>query len=115
MKSVIQILLVEDDSADEISLMRQLKKADLAPHIKIIHDGGQALDYLTDERYHCEEFAAVFLDLKLPTVDGLQLLETIRTNDRTSRLPVIVMTSESSPKNCRSARRSAFPITCKSP
>ncbi len=104
-KTERRILMVEDNSDDEALLLRQLKKAGLEKHIKVIHDGGRALDYLTDERFQCEQLAAVFLDLHLPTVSGLQLLEAIRSNDRLRDLPIIVMTSSNEPAELEKCRQ----------
>jgi two-component system, response regulator len=88
-----RILIVEDNVDDEALLLRQLKKADLHRQVKIISDGGIALDYLSNEQSQCENLLAVFLDLQLPTVDGLRLLESIRSQERIRHLRVILMTS----------------------
>ena len=74
-------------------------KAELHEHVKAIHDGAKALAYLTDERYPSKDLAAVFLDLQLPRLTGLQLLEAIRSDERIKHLPVIVMTSSNDPKD----------------
>jgi two-component system response regulator len=105
MEKIRQILIIEDNADDQTLLLRQLKKAGLGQHIKVITDGGQALSYLTDTRLICEDLAAIFLDLKLPNVSGLRLLEAIRTEERLNNIPVIVMTSSNSPEDlaeCRS-------------
>lgn len=99
-----RILIIEDDSDDEVLLLRQLKKADLEEHVKTIHDGGKALDYLTDERFKTNNLAAIFLDLKLPTVEGIKLLEVIRSDDSLHHLPVIVMTSSNSSQDLSRCR-----------
>ena len=96
--------MIEDNPDDEALLMRQLKRAELEKHVKVIHDGGKALDYLTDERSRCEDLAAVFLDLKLPTLGGLKILEAIRADDRLRDLPVIVMTSSNAPEELEKCR-----------
>ncbi len=93
-----QIVIIEDNVDDEALLLRQLKKAELDGHIKVIHDGEEALEYLTDPRLASEELAAVFLDLRLPKVDGLTILEVIRADDRLRDIAVIVMTSSNSPE-----------------
>ena len=89
----IRILIVEDNPDDEALLLRQLKKAQLDGHIRVIADGNRALIYLSDAKYRCEDLVAVFLDLNLPAVGGVKLLEAIRAADRLKHLPVIVMTS----------------------
>ena len=104
MKTLRRILMIEDNPDDEALLMRQLKKAELEKHVKVIHDGGKALDYLTDERFRCEDLAAIFLDLKLPTISGLKILETLRADDRLRDLPVIVMTSSNIPEELERCR-----------
>ena len=98
MKSPRQILMIEDNSDDEALLLRQLKKAKLERHIRVIHDGGKALEYLMDERFKCEDLAAIFLDLRLPTIDGLRILEAIKSEGRLLNVPVVVMTSSNAPE-----------------
>ena len=98
MKSPRQILMIEDNSDDEALLLRQLKKAKLERHIRVIHDGGKALEYLVDERFKCEDLAAIFLDLRLPTIDGLRILEAIKSEGRLQNVPVVVMTSSNAPE-----------------
>ncbi len=93
-----RILIIEDNPDDEALLLRQLKKAGLEKHIKVINDGGKAFEYLTNERNRCEGLAAVFLDLKLPTMTGLKILEAIREEARLQNIPIIVMTSSNSPE-----------------
>jgi two-component system, response regulator len=104
MKNMRHILMIEDNPDDEALLLRQLKKAKIERHIKIIHDGGKALEYLMDERFKCEDLAAIFLDLNLPTIDGLKILEAIRSESRLQKLPVIVMTSSNSPEELEKCR-----------
>ena len=103
--------MIEDNPDDEALLLRQLRKVQFERHIKVIHDGREALDYLKDERFKCETLAAVFLDLRLPTVHGLQILEAIRSDERLRNIPVIVMTSSNSPEElerCRELRVSGY-------
>jgi CheY-like chemotaxis protein len=113
----IKILIVEDNADDEALLMRQLEKADLHTQVKVIPDGGQALAYLMNEAHGCENLVTVFLDMQLPTLTGLQLLRAIRTMERLSHLPVVLMTSSNDPmeiERCRTLGISAFvpkPVT----
>jgi CheY-like chemotaxis protein len=89
-----RILMVEDNLDDVELLMRQLKKANLEEQVMVIGDGRLALDFLTLSE--SEHLVALFLDLKLPSMSGLQLLEQVRSYDKTRHLPVIVMTSSNS-------------------
>jgi CheY-like chemotaxis protein len=99
-----RILIIEDNADDEELLMHQLRKAGLHQHIRVIDDGRAALAYLTSEDSRCDELIAIFLDLKLPGVSGLQVLEEVRARDRTKNLSVIVMTSSNSPEDLEKCR-----------
>jgi CheY-like chemotaxis protein len=92
------ILLVEDNSQDEMLTLRALRRANLANRIDVVRDGQQALDYLFREG----EFAGrqplclptiVLLDIGLPRLSGLEVLERIRADVRTALLPVVILTS----------------------
>ena len=92
------ILLVEDNPDDEALTLRALKKNHIANHIVVAHDGVEALDYLFATgayvgRDPAERPALVLLDLKLPKIDGLEVLKRLRADPRTSLLPVVVLTS----------------------
>lgn len=94
------ILLVEDNARDEALTRRALGKSNVLNKVVSVKDGVEALDYLFgtgpyegNERPDLPEL--VLLDLKLPKVDGLQVLEQIRANEATRRLPVVVFTSSS--------------------
>ncbi|MFO0754255.1 MAG: response regulator [Thermodesulfovibrionales bacterium] len=93
------ILLVEDNPDDELLTLRALKKNNVANEVVVARDGAEALDYLfATGRYSGrdreeEEPQVVLLDLKLPKVDGLEVLRHIRSDARTKRLPVVVLTS----------------------
>lgn len=100
----IRILIVEDNPDDEILLLRQLQKAKLDSQVKIIADGRTALEFLRDESGKSEDLVAVFLDLQLPRVSGLQLLEAIRSQERTKHLPVVLMTSSNAPRETNRGR-----------
>jgi two-component system, response regulator len=100
-----KILIVEDNSDDEMLLLRQLKKANLEQHIKVIRDGRKALGYLTEAGANGDHLAAVFLDLRLPAVDGLQVLQAIREDERLRILPVVVMTSSNDPDEMEKCRK----------
>jgi two-component system response regulator len=92
------ILLVEDNPADIKLTERALTKSNVANRLVIAHDGQEALDYLFGQgQYTGRDLrqmpALVLLDLKLPKVDGLEVLRGIRADDRTRYLPVVILTS----------------------
>ena len=86
------ILLVEDDPDDAELAIMALNESRLANDIKHVWDGKEAIDYLLDESNDPLP-QLVLLDLKLPKVGGLEVLKKIRSTLRTSRLPVVILTS----------------------
>ena len=92
------ILLVEDNPRDEALTMRALSKCNLANDVVVARDGVEALDYLFGEPADGIPRPLpqlILLDLKLPKVDGLDVLKEVREHERTRRLPVVVFTSSS--------------------
>jgi two-component system, response regulator len=92
------ILLVEDNPDDEKLTIRALKKSNISNNIVVAHDGLEALDYLFATGEHLgrapdKSPEVVFLDLKLPKLDGLGVLRRLREDDRTKLLPVVILTS----------------------
>jgi two-component system response regulator len=92
------ILLVEDNSNDEYLTLRALKKYNVANDVVVTRDGVEALDYLFATGAHAgrdtrELPLVVLLDLKLPKVDGLEVLRRVRGDERTRLLPVVILTS----------------------
>ncbi len=92
------ILLVEDNPDDELLTRRALEQNNLCNELVVVHDGEQALDYLFGTgSYEGRDTTVmpqvILLDLGLPKVDGLEVLERIRADERTRRLPVVVLTS----------------------
>jgi two-component system, response regulator len=92
------ILLVEDNADDEALTLRALNKSKVANKIIVVRDGAEALDYLFCTGSYAERDPfdlpqVILLDLKLPKVDGLEVLRRIRANDRTKMLPVVILTS----------------------
>ncbi len=85
------ILLVEDNPDDEALTIRSLKKHKILNKVVVKRDGAEALDYLLTDSNIMP--AVVLLDLKLPKVDGLQVLRSLRSDNRTKLLPVVVLTS----------------------
>ena len=91
------VLLVEDNADDEELTIRGLRRANPQQPIEVARDGQEALDYLfgTGERPPKRVPGVVLLDLKLPRVDGLDVLRRIRADERTQRVPVVILTSSS--------------------
>ena len=92
------ILLVEDNADDEKLTVRALKKNNIVNEVAIARDGVEALDYLFCTGAHAGRDATVLpalilLDLKLPRMDGQEVLRRIRADERTKRLPVVILTS----------------------
>lgn len=91
------ILLVEDNPQDEKLILRTLRRINLANEVFVVRDGQQALDYLFAEG----DFAGrggdlptvVMLDVNLPRVNGLEVLERLRKDERTHLLPIVMLTS----------------------
>jgi CheY-like chemotaxis protein len=86
------ILLVEDNPDDEALLLRGFRRGKLANRIDVARDGVEALDYLLGEGERPLP-TLVILDLKLPKVDGLEVLRRVRAEGRTRMLPVVILTS----------------------
>jgi len=98
MKSNKPILLVEDNPSDADLTKRALSRGRISNELVIAEDGQEALDYLRGEgayagRAVAETPSVILLDLKLPRVDGLEVLRQLRANERTRRLPVVILTS----------------------
>jgi len=93
----VEILLVEDNPLDAELTIRALKKGGLANKLLWLKDGEQALDYLFRRGAYTDRDdilpRLVLLDLKMPRVDGIEVLRTIKKDERTRRIPVVVMTS----------------------
>ena len=85
------IVLVEDNPDDQALTLRALKKQNIANEIVVVNDGVEALDFLLAPDNPMPHL--VLLDLKLPKLDGLQVLQRLRSEPRTQLLPVVVLTS----------------------
>lgn len=92
------ILLVEDNPDDEALTLRALQKNNIRNEVIVARDGAEAIDYLFSTEKYSEqkamsEIQLVLLDLKLPKVDGLEVLRRLRAHERTKLLPVVILTS----------------------
>lgn len=93
----VDIVLVEDNPSDVELTLHALQKHNLANSVKVLNDGEEALDYLfvkcVPGGTECPHL--ILLDLKLPKVTGLEVLQRIRSNERTKLIPVVILTSSS--------------------
>jgi two-component system response regulator len=92
------ILLVEDNPDDEALTLRAFKKNNIGNEVVVARDGVEALDYLFGTGAYADRDLSVtpaitLLDLKLPKIDGLEVLRRLRTDERTKLLPVVILTS----------------------
>lgn len=92
------ILLVEDDANDELLTLRALEEHHVSNRIVVARDGAEALDFLFGAGAHAgrdtrEQPAVVLLDIKMPKLDGLEVLRALRADPRTRLLPVVMLTS----------------------
>lgn len=92
------ILLVEDNPDDEVLTLHALKKNKIGNRVHVARDGAEALDFLFCQNQYADRNPyelpqLILLDIKLPKVDGLEVLRRIREDERTSLLPVVILTS----------------------
>ncbi|MFN3299465.1 MAG: response regulator [Sediminibacterium sp.] len=95
MKPEAEIILVEDNISDADLVMRALKKSNLVNHVLHLEDGQKALDYFfgdTEDSMYVQP-RLILLDLKMPKVNGLQVLEKLKGNESTKAIPVVILTS----------------------
>ena len=98
------ILLVEDSQPDEELALRALRKNNIKNEVVVARDGAEALEYVFATGVHAGRNAAelptvVLLDIKLPKIDGLEVLRRIRSDERTKLLPVVILTSSKEDKD----------------
>lgn len=102
--NAVEILLIEDNPHDAELALRALKKHGLTNKVQLLQDGAEALDFI----FATGAFAnrninarpkVIFLDLKLPKVDGLEVLRRVKEDERTRSIPVVVMTSSQEEKD----------------
>ncbi len=110
MDKSVEILLVEDNRSDAMLAIRALKKHNLANNLIHLTDGAQALDYIFGKG----EFAGrdiehkpkvIFLDLKMPKVSGLEVLQVLKGDERTRLIPLVMMTSSKEEKDIIESHR----------
>lgn len=93
----IEIVLVEDNALDAELTIRVLRQAGLANKLLWLKDGQEALDYLFRRNAYAERADSlprlVFLDLKMPRIDGIEVLQAVKADERTRRIPIVVVTS----------------------
>ncbi|MGH7955056.1 MAG: response regulator [Gloeomargaritales cyanobacterium] len=94
----IEILLVEDNQDDLDMTLRALRKANLANHIQVARDGEEALEFIFCKGAHATRKIEntpklILLDLKLPKVDGMEILKRVKNDARTKRIPTVILTS----------------------
>jgi len=94
----VEILLVEDNETDAELTIRALKRSNLANKLVWVKDGAEALDFIFAEGNYSERDIEglprlILLDLRMPKVDGLEVLQTIKADERTRMIPVVVLTS----------------------
>jgi two-component system, response regulator len=92
------IVLVEDNANDEELTLRAFRKSNIVNRVVVVRDGAEALDYFFLRGAHAnrslnETAQVVLLDLKLPKVDGLDVLRELRSDERTRLIPIVVLTS----------------------
>ncbi len=96
--NAVEILLVEDNPDDLALALRALRKANLANHIHVARDGAEAMEFIFCEGPHATRRIEngpkmILLDLKLPKVDGLEVLRRVKGDPRTRTIPTVVLTS----------------------
>ncbi|HEV3273211.1 MAG TPA: response regulator [Candidatus Methylacidiphilales bacterium] len=96
--NVVEILIVEDSQQDLDLALRALRKAKLTNRIQVARDGEEAVQFIFCEGPHSERKIengpkVILLDLKLPKIDGLEVLQRIKSDPRTKTIPVVVLTS----------------------
>ncbi len=97
-RRTVEILLVEDNPSDVELTLHALRRHHLANHVEVVHDGAEALDYIFCTGPYASRSIkdcpkVVLLDLKLPKIDGLEVLRCIKSDPRTRAIPVVVLTS----------------------
>jgi len=105
-----EILLVEDNPNDVELVLRSLKKVNLAEKVMVVREGIEALDFLFAKgayanRPHPNGLKLILLDLKLPKVDGFEVLKKIKSDERTKMIPVVILSSSKEERDIRETYR----------
>jgi two-component system response regulator len=112
MKKIDEVILLVEDNPDDVELtLRAFQKNNIANEVVVARDGVEALDYLFCQGKHAnrnngENPRLILLDLKLPKLDGLQVLERLRANECTKLVPVVILTSSKEEQDLISGYRS---------
>lgn len=110
MSPAVEILIVEDNARDLELTMRALRKYNLGNRIVAARDGAEALDFLFargayEDRAITDGPQVIFLDMKLPKVDGIEVLRQIKADERTQSIPVVMVTSSAQERDMAESYR----------
>lgn len=110
MNEPLDVVLIEDNPQDAELTIRTLKELNLADHLIHLTDGQEGLDFLFgtgayEGRDVCQRPKVVLLDLKLPKLDGIEVLRELRADERLKRIPVVILTSSSEERDVTNAYR----------
>ncbi len=108
--NVLEIILVEDNPGDAELAMRAMKEANITNRVMHLKDGAEALDYIfgtgdLSNRKDENSIGLILLDLKMPKVDGIEVLQRLKSDERTKNIPVAVFTSSSEDPDVRECYR----------
>jgi len=103
-ESIIEILLVEDNPSDVKLTLKALQRHNFANKVFVVNDGEEALDFIFSRgvfksRKELSSLKVILLDLKLPKIDGIDVLKELKANESTKRIPVVVLTSSQEEKD----------------
>jgi len=109
-RNIVEILLVEDNPQDLELTLRALRKGNLTNRIQVARDGAEAMEFIFGEGEHAGRQIengpkVILLDLKLPKVDGLEVLRRIKSDERTQSTPIVVLTSSKENSDVRECYR----------